>query len=73
MPFTSNDNPVLVAPRPVRLNSTFLTRSRMVPGPDHLDRLRLDENSEIDDRKIPEFSDKDVPSQRSSPRLVFGY
>ncbi|KAJ7349216.1 hypothetical protein DFH08DRAFT_864798 [Mycena albidolilacea] len=67
MPFTSNDNPVLVAPRPVRLN-TFLTRSRMVPGPDHLDRLRLDENSEIDDRKIPEFSDKDVPSQRSSPR-----
>ncbi|KAF7338683.1 hypothetical protein MVEN_02094900 [Mycena venus] len=68
MPFTASDTPVLVAPRPVRLN-TLLTRSRMVSGPDHLERVRVsDENSEIDDRKISEFSDKDTPSQRSSPR-----
>ncbi|KAJ7168241.1 hypothetical protein C8R43DRAFT_983678 [Mycena crocata] len=68
MPFTANDNPVLVAPRPVRLN-TLLTRSRMLSGPDHLERVRFaDENSDIDDRKIQESSDKDMSSQRSSPR-----
>ncbi|KAJ7184254.1 hypothetical protein C8R46DRAFT_1063436 [Mycena filopes] len=67
MPFT-NDNPVLVAPRPVRLN-TLLTRSRMLSGPDHLERARYtDENSDMDDRKISESSDKDISSQRSSPR-----
>ncbi|KAJ6618367.1 hypothetical protein B0H10DRAFT_1261580 [Mycena sp. CBHHK59/15] len=67
MPFAANDNPVLVAPRPVRLN-TLLTRSRMLSAPDHLERVRfMDENSDIDDRKT-EFSDKDIPSQRSSPR-----
>ncbi|KAJ7261338.1 hypothetical protein B0H12DRAFT_1106344 [Mycena haematopus] len=65
MPLT-NDNPVLVAPRPVRLNTLF-TRSRMVSSSDQVERVR-DENSEIDDRKISEFSDKDIPSQRSSPR-----
>ncbi|KAJ7470280.1 hypothetical protein FB451DRAFT_1037641 [Mycena latifolia] len=68
MPFTTNDNPVLVAPRPVRLN-TFLTRSRMLFGPDHLERVRFsDENSDIDDRKISEPTDKEISSQRSSPR-----
>lgn len=72
MPFTANDNPVLVAPRPVRLNTLF-TRSRMVSAPDYLERVRFDENSEIDDRKISEFSDKDIPSQRSSPRSVLCY
>ncbi|KAF7359340.1 hypothetical protein MSAN_01276500 [Mycena sanguinolenta] len=66
MPLT-NDNPVLVAPRPVRLNTLF-ARSRMVSAPDQVERVRFDENSEIDDRKISECSDKDVPSQRSSPR-----
>ncbi|KAJ7043201.1 hypothetical protein C8F04DRAFT_1074025 [Mycena alexandri] len=67
MPF-ANDNPVLVAPRPVRLN-TLLTRSRMLSAPDHVERVRFtDENSDIDDRKISESSDKDVSSQRSSPR-----
>ncbi|KAF8184896.1 hypothetical protein K438DRAFT_1837057 [Mycena galopus ATCC 62051] len=60
-------NDILVAPRPVRLNTAFFTR-RMVSGPDHLERVRFDENAEIDDRKIPELSDKDIPSQRSSPR-----
>ncbi|KAJ6547075.1 hypothetical protein B0H19DRAFT_1163883 [Mycena capillaripes] len=69
MPFTANDNPVLVAPRPVRLN-TLLTRSRMLSAPDHLERVRFtDENSDIDDRKIPDSFDKDISSsQRSSPR-----
>jgi len=68
MPFTANDNPVLVAPRPVRLN-TLLTRSRMLFGTDHLDRVRFaDENSDIDDRKISETTEKDISSQRSSPR-----
>ncbi|KAJ7771709.1 hypothetical protein B0H16DRAFT_1514444 [Mycena metata] len=67
MPF-ANDNPVLVAPRPVRLN-TLLTRSRMLSAPDHLERARFtDENADIDDRKISESSDKDISSQRSSPR-----
>ncbi|KAJ6500491.1 hypothetical protein C8R45DRAFT_70982 [Mycena sanguinolenta] len=68
MPLT-NDNPVLVAPRPVRLTTLF-TRSRMVSAPDQVERVRFDENSEIDDRKISECSDKDIPSQRSSPRSV---
>ncbi|KAJ6488600.1 hypothetical protein C8R47DRAFT_1126246 [Mycena vitilis] len=68
MPFTANENPVLVAPRPVRLN-TLLTRSRMLAGSDHLERVRFtDENSDIDDRKISESFDKDISSQRSSPR-----
>ncbi|KAJ6606497.1 hypothetical protein DFH09DRAFT_1120404 [Mycena vulgaris] len=66
MPFPTNDNPVLVAPRPVRLN-TLLTRSRMLFGSDHLERVRFsDENSDID--KISESSDKESSSQRSSPR-----
>jgi hypothetical protein len=70
MPFTANDNPVLVAPRPVRLN-TLLTRSRMLFGTDHLDRVRFaDENSDIDDRRISETTEKDISSQRSSPRSV---
>ncbi|KAK7023953.1 hypothetical protein R3P38DRAFT_2955065 [Favolaschia claudopus] len=69
MPFTTHDTPVLVAPRPVRFN-TFLTRSRMLgSAPDHLERARVDENSpEIDDRKVSEVLDKDISSQRSSPR-----
>ncbi|KAJ7929243.1 hypothetical protein B0H13DRAFT_1964470 [Mycena leptocephala] len=68
MPFTANDNPVLVAPRPVRLNTLF-TRSRTLPsGPDLLERVRFtDENSDIDERKL-DSSDKDIQSQRSSPR-----
>ncbi|KAJ7702314.1 hypothetical protein B0H17DRAFT_140431 [Mycena rosella] len=70
MPLTANDNPVLVAPRPVRLNTLF-TRSRMLFGSDHHERVRFaDENSDIDDRKIYESSDKEISSQRSSPRSV---
>ncbi|KAJ7724073.1 hypothetical protein DFH07DRAFT_783373 [Mycena maculata] len=69
MPFTANENPVLVAPRPVRLNTLLTGRSRMLSAPDHLERVRFsDENSDIEDRKIFESSDKDTPSQRSSPR-----
>jgi len=68
MPLSANDNPVLVAPRPVRLN-TLLARSRMLSAPDHLERVRFtDENSDIEDRKIYDPSDKDISSQRSSPR-----
>ncbi|KAJ7090281.1 hypothetical protein B0H15DRAFT_837930 [Mycena belliarum] len=68
MPFAANDNPVLVAPRPVRLN-TLLTRSRMLFGSDYIERVRFsDENSDIDDRKRSESTDKESSSQRSSPR-----
>ncbi|KAJ7632181.1 hypothetical protein FB45DRAFT_831178 [Roridomyces roridus] len=64
----SNDNPVLVAPRPVRIN-TLLTRSRMLSAPDHLERVRFsDENSDVEDRRTYDWADKDIPSQRSSPR-----
>ncbi|KAJ7445712.1 hypothetical protein B0H11DRAFT_2086494 [Mycena galericulata] len=65
MPLNSNENPVLVAPRPVRLNP-LLTRSRMLSAPDHV--RFIDENSDIEERKIYDTSDKEISSQRSSPR-----
>ncbi|KAJ7273202.1 hypothetical protein C8J57DRAFT_1063871 [Mycena rebaudengoi] len=65
MPFTGNENPVLLAPRPVRLN-TLLTRSRVTSGPDHQERVRFADENDADGRTY-ESSDKEISSQRSSP------
>jgi len=61
-----NDNPLLVAPRPVRV--THFTRSLKIAPP------QLDESENLDDSRLPsrtfqstQASDKD-PSPRASPR-----
>ncbi|KAF7295324.1 hypothetical protein MIND_01071700 [Mycena indigotica] len=57
------DNPVLVAPRPVRLSNLLTTRNRILSGPDHVERAKVsDETVEISG--LEEIA----PSQRSSPR-----
>ncbi|KAF8919674.1 hypothetical protein CPB85DRAFT_1277655 [Mucidula mucida] len=69
MNFSSNDNPVLVAPRPVRLTSPFASRAhsiRFVSAP---------EANAQDDFKLAGLfpdsaSDKDTGSPRSSPRAT---
>ena len=68
MSFSTNDYPVLVAPRPVRLASGQHT---VYNRPYH-DRARITDSSSIDDFKVALFSDippdKDLSSPRSSPR-----
>jgi hypothetical protein len=82
----TSDNPLLVAPRPVRLTAAsdaFITRSRTFSGPnplaDHLGRLNLTDEDETDDRALSSsvpadfgggVSDKEF-SPRASSRLVF--
>jgi len=75
MTLTVNDNPLLVAPRPVRLATPLFARShpvRLVSASDHMERLRIaDSNSDVDDHKVGLYldpSEKDVASPRSSPR-----
>jgi hypothetical protein len=71
-----NDNPLLVAPRPVRLTAAshaFMTRSRSFSGSnslaDHLSRLDEDEP---DDRALASSVPADfgggIPDKESSPR-----
>ncbi|KIY74397.1 hypothetical protein CYLTODRAFT_439293 [Cylindrobasidium torrendii FP15055 ss-10] len=58
----SNDNPVLVAPRPVRLAAPFPFRTQ---------RLVTDAMERLDELRIsPATSEKDVASPRSSPRAA---
>ncbi|KAF8558451.1 hypothetical protein OG21DRAFT_1474902 [Imleria badia] len=66
-----NDNPLLVAPRPVRLTAAYphFTRSlKIVPSP------HADDAENIDDPKLPtrivsvQPPDKDLSSPRASPR-----
>lgn len=71
MNLTTNDNPLLVAPRPVRLTTGHhavfgrpLTPRFASTPLDHLDRARI---SDSEDLKLA-FSDKDLTSPRSSPR-----
>ncbi|CAK5279373.1 unnamed protein product [Mycena citricolor] len=72
-----SDNPVLVAPRPIRFN-TLLARNRILSGPDLFERARVSEDisDAADDRKTPAISlsdsDKELssPSARSSPRSL---
>ncbi|KAF9049348.1 hypothetical protein BDZ89DRAFT_1057708 [Hymenopellis radicata] len=69
MNFTSNDNPVLVAPRPVRLTTPFPTRAHPI-------RLVAAQEATVqDDLKLAGLfpdsaSDKDLGSPRSSPRAA---
>ncbi|KAF8078098.1 hypothetical protein FPV67DRAFT_1464136 [Lyophyllum atratum] len=70
MNFSTNDYPILVAPRPVRLSSAYhAIASRAHAGHD---RVRISEANTIDDFKAALFSDsssdKDQVSPRSSPR-----
>ncbi|RDB21309.1 hypothetical protein Hypma_011457 [Hypsizygus marmoreus] len=69
MNFNTNDHPVLVAPRPVRITSGYHTIvSRSHNGHE---RVRISDNNSIDDLKVALFSDssdKDQVSPRSSPR-----
>lgn len=80
MDFDSDNNLVLVAPRPVRLAAgaapfpfpSHRPRSRaafLSAATDAFDRLRLlDDHS---DQQPPELLDKDSLSPRPSPRYVF--
>lgn len=70
MNFNANDNPVLVAPRPVRLMAaphSFFSRSRLVSAPDNLERV-----GSMEDLKIgildSSLSDRDQASPRASSR-----
>jgi len=76
-----NDNPLLVAPRPVRVTSAYphfarSTHFKLVASPVELsDHVKLSDDTEnIDDHKQPPrvdsslSSDKDIPSPRASPR-----
>ncbi|KAG1879288.1 hypothetical protein C8R48DRAFT_227796 [Suillus tomentosus] len=75
MNFNVNDNPLLVAPRPVRI-TTHLARSthfKLVTS--QVDHVKLSEDTEnVDEHKQPirvdsVSSDKDLSSPRASPRL----
>jgi hypothetical protein len=81
MNITANDKPVLVAPRPVRYNGaqqTLFTRSlpvRLVSTPaEHRERVKIADDGDFDDLTVGLFpdasstSDKDLASQRASPR-----
>lgn len=85
MSFTSNDNLVLVAPRPVRLASgaapfpfhspvAHRPRSRaaiLSAATDAFDRLMLaDDSGDQHEHRAPELSEKDRLSPRTSPRYV---
>jgi len=76
-----NDNPLLVAPRPVRVTSAYPhfarpTHFKLVASPvEQSDRVKLSDDTEnIDEHKQPVrpdssvSSDKDLPSARASPR-----
>jgi len=74
MNFNVNDNPLLVAPRPVRI-TTHLARSthfKLVTS--QVDHVKLSEDTEnVDEHKQPirvdsVSSDKDLSSPRASPR-----
>lgn len=82
MNFNANDNPLLVAPRPVRITSaphthTMLSRAhpvRLVTAPaDHFERVKITDDSDMDDLTVGVYdsssaSDKDLASPRASPR-----
>ena len=85
MSFNSSDNLVLVAPRPVRLaagaapfsyHSPIAHRPRsraalLSAAADAFDRLRLvDDNSDHQDFRPADLSDKEPLSPRASPRYV---
>lgn len=84
MNFTQNDNPLLVAPRPVRLTSAHMFARtqpvRLVSAPtDQFERVKITDDDGIDDLKVGLFcdsttgssmSDKDLASPRASPRSV---
>ncbi|OJT15745.1 hypothetical protein TRAPUB_4381 [Trametes pubescens] len=87
MSFSSNDNLVLVAPRPVRLASgaapfpfhspvAHRPRSRaaiLSAATDAFDRLMLAEDSgDHHEHRAPELSEKDSLSPRTSPRSELG-
>lgn len=78
-----NDNPLLVAPRPVRVTSAYPhfarpTHFKLVASPvEQSDHIKLSDDTEnIDEHKQPArvdssvSSDKDLPSPRASPRYV---
>jgi hypothetical protein len=73
-----NDNPALVAPRPVRVISGLITRPhpvRFVSAPtDPFERAKITDESGIDDLKVGVFtdstSDRDLSSPRASSRYV---
>ncbi|KAF5387073.1 hypothetical protein D9615_001645 [Tricholomella constricta] len=70
MSFTTNDHPVLVAPRPVRLSSAY--HAIVTKAHSGHDRVKVGDTNSIDDFKLALFSDsssdKDQVSPRSSPR-----
>ncbi|KIJ60666.1 hypothetical protein HYDPIDRAFT_189931 [Hydnomerulius pinastri MD-312] len=80
MNFNVNDNPVLIAPRPVRVASTYphFARSahlRLIAAPIDSERVKIsEENENIDELKHPSrihssaSSDKESHSPRASPR-----
>jgi hypothetical protein len=77
-----NDNPLLVAPRPIRVTSAYphfarSTHFKLVASPVEQSDLKLSEDTEnIDEHRQPTrvdssvSSDKDLPSPRASPRYV---
>lgn len=72
MSFNTNDNPLLVAPRPVRITSGY---HAIVSRSHHAhDRVRIGDSNSMDDFKLALFSDpssdKDQLSPRSSPRYA---
>jgi len=72
MSYTSSDKPLLVAPRPVRVNRNQLTRFVSAPA-EYYERTKLVTDSELDEMKVgkhPDISsasDKDTDT-RASPR-----
>ncbi|KAG6845225.1 hypothetical protein H0H87_012217 [Tephrocybe sp. NHM501043] len=65
----SSDYPLLVAPRPVRITSAYHSIANRAHS--NHDRLRIPDNSPLDDFKLTLFSDpsdKDPVSPRASPR-----
>lgn len=67
-----NDNPVLIAPRPVRVISGLVTRPhpvRFVSAPvEQFDRVKITDESDIDDLKLGVFTDSTSDRDLSSPR-----
>lgn len=75
MNFNVNDNPLLVAPRPVRITSHFARTTHLKLVAPQVDHVMLSEDTEhVDEYKQPTrvdssvSSDKDLSSPRASPR-----
>jgi len=83
MNFNVNDNPLLVAPRPIRVTSAYphfarSTHYKLVASPvEQSDHVKLSGDTEnIDEHKQTtrvDSSDKDLSSPRASPRYVYIY